>query len=114
MRGPECQGLNLWLRSLQNFNIGGPLERIPEPVIKAFAIVKKAAAQVNMETHLDKKIGGAIVQAADEVNGQTSLMLTGSNNSVMICAGHQRQNEGPFPLGRLADRIWHTNQHERQ
>ncbi|KAJ3054119.1 fumarase fum1 [Rhizophlyctis rosea] len=54
-------------RSLQNFNIGGPLERIPEPVIKAFAIVKKAAAQVNMETHLDKKVGGAIVQAADEV-----------------------------------------------
>ncbi|KAJ3038935.1 fumarase fum1 [Rhizophlyctis rosea] len=54
-------------RSLQNFNIGGPQERIPEPVIKAFAIVKKAAAQVNMETHLDKKIGEAIVQAADEV-----------------------------------------------
>ncbi|KAJ3297370.1 fumarase fum1 [Borealophlyctis nickersoniae] len=54
-------------RSLQNFNIGGPSERIPEPVIKAFAIVKKAAATVNMETHLDKTIGGAIVQAADEV-----------------------------------------------
>ncbi|RKO84882.1 hypothetical protein BDK51DRAFT_38120 [Blyttiomyces helicus] len=54
-------------RSLQNFNIGGPAERIPEPVIKAFAIIKKAAAQVNMETHLDKTVGNAIVQAADEV-----------------------------------------------
>lgn len=54
-------------RSLQNFNIGGPQERIPEPVIKAFGIIKKAAAIVNMETHLDKKVGTAIVQAADEV-----------------------------------------------
>jgi fumarate hydratase class II len=56
---------------LQNFNIGGPHERIPEPVIKAFGIIKKAVAMVNMETHLDKKIGNAIVEAADEViNGK--------------------------------------------
>ncbi|KND02367.1 fumarate hydratase, mitochondrial [Spizellomyces punctatus DAOM BR117] len=54
-------------RSLQNFDIGGETERMPYPVIKAFAIVKKAAAKVNSETHLDKKIAEAIVQAADEV-----------------------------------------------
>ncbi|KAJ3390642.1 fumarase fum1 [Entophlyctis sp. JEL0112] len=54
-------------RSLQNFNIGGTAERMPEPVIKAFGIIKKAAAQVNMETGLDKTVGGAIVTAADEV-----------------------------------------------
>ncbi|KAJ3201829.1 fumarase fum1 [Entophlyctis luteolus] len=54
-------------RSLQNFNIGGSAERMPEPVIKAFGIIKKAAAQVNMETGLDKNVGGAIVTAADEV-----------------------------------------------
>ncbi|KAJ3099948.1 fumarase fum1 [Physocladia obscura] len=54
-------------RSLQNFNIGGPTERMPEPVVKAFGIIKKAAAQVNMETGLDKTIGNAIVNAADEV-----------------------------------------------
>ncbi|KAH6577238.1 hypothetical protein BASA60_004173 [Batrachochytrium salamandrivorans] len=54
-------------RSLQNFDIGGPSERIPEPVIKAFAIVKKAAAVVNMSTGLDQTVGNAIVQAADEV-----------------------------------------------
>ncbi|KAI9203275.1 fumarate hydratase precursor rhizopus oryzae [Polychytrium aggregatum] len=58
-------------RSLQNFNIGGPSERIPEPVIKAFGVIKKAAAIVNMETGLDRKVGNAIVQAADEViNGK--------------------------------------------
>ncbi len=40
---------------------------MPEPVIKAFGVIKKAAAQVNMETGLDKKIVSAIVNAADEV-----------------------------------------------
>ena len=40
---------------------------MPEAVIKAFGIIKKAAAIVNMKTHLDKKIGNAIVQASDEV-----------------------------------------------
>lgn len=54
-------------RSLQNFNIGGSQERMPEAVIKAFGIIKKAAAIVNMKTHLDKNIGNAIVQASDEV-----------------------------------------------
>jgi fumarate hydratase class II len=54
-------------RSLQNFNIGGPTERMPEPVINAFAIIKKSVAIVNMKTGLDPKVGNAIVQAADEV-----------------------------------------------
>ncbi|KAI8799622.1 fumarate hydratase [Cladochytrium replicatum] len=55
-------------RSIQNFKIGGPSERIPEPVITAFGIVKKAAAMVNMESgNIDKIVGEAIVQAADEV-----------------------------------------------
>ncbi|KAJ3411468.1 fumarase fum1 [Chytridiales sp. JEL 0842] len=54
-------------QSLQNFDIGGPTERMPEPVVKAFGVIKKAAAIVNMETGLDAKVGNAIVQAADEV-----------------------------------------------
>src|SRR6202012_1772494 len=53
-------------RSLGNFKIGG--ERMPEPLIKALAIVKKAAALTNIEQGgIDKKIGDAIIQAADEV-----------------------------------------------
>lgn len=53
-------------RSLQNFKIGG--ERMPEPLIHALALVKKAAALVNVEMGgIDKKIADAIVQAADEV-----------------------------------------------
>lgn len=53
-------------RSLQNFKIGG--ERMPWPLIKALAIIKKAAAITNTALgSLDKKIADAIVQAADEV-----------------------------------------------
>lgn len=50
-----------------NFKIGGPTERMPEPVISAFAIVKKACALINMENGMNKDIGNAIVQASDEV-----------------------------------------------
>ncbi|KAG0364640.1 fumarate hydratase [Gamsiella multidivaricata] len=54
-------------RSLQNFDIGGPTERMPEPLIKAFGVLKRAAAQVNMTYGLDKTVGDAIVKASDEV-----------------------------------------------
>lgn len=53
--------------SFQNFDIGGETERMPLPLIKAFAILKKAAAIVNKEYGLDAKVSQAIVQAADEV-----------------------------------------------
>ncbi|MCB1498303.1 MAG: class II fumarate hydratase, partial [Bauldia sp.] len=53
-------------RSIQNFPIGG--ERIPEPVVRALGIVKRAAAEANMSLgRLDAKLGAAIVQAANEV-----------------------------------------------
>jgi fumarate hydratase class II len=53
-------------RSLQNFRIGG--DRMPEPLIRAFGIVKRAAAETNMALGaLDKKRGQAIVGAAQEV-----------------------------------------------
>ena len=54
-------------RSLQNFDIGGPTERLPPPLIKAFGVLKKAASRVNMTYGLDPKIGNAISQAADDV-----------------------------------------------
>ncbi|ELU36465.1 aspartate ammonia lyase [Rhizoctonia solani AG-1 IA] len=54
-------------RSLQNFDIGGAAERLPLPLIKAFGVLKKAAAEVNVTYGLDPKIGQAISQAADEV-----------------------------------------------
>ena len=53
--------------SLQNFDIGGPAERLPAPLIKAFGVLKKAAAKVNITYGLDPKLGEAIQRAADEV-----------------------------------------------
>ncbi|RUP52233.1 hypothetical protein BC936DRAFT_150060 [Jimgerdemannia flammicorona] len=54
-------------KSLQNFDIGGERERMPEPLVKAFGVLKKAAATVNMTYGLDPTIGNAILQASDEV-----------------------------------------------
>lgn len=71
-------------RSLENFKIG--TERMPEPLIKALAIVKLAAASVNMKQgSIDNRVGDAICTAAQEVidgkfNNQFSLVVwqTGS------------------------------------
>lgn len=54
-------------RSLQNFDIGGPTERLPPPLIKAFGVLKKAASVVNVGYGMDPKIGEAIQKAADDV-----------------------------------------------
>ena len=53
-------------RSLGNFKIGW--EKQPEPVIRAMGIVKKAAAQANMDLgKMDPEIGKVIVEVAGEV-----------------------------------------------
>src|SRR5690606_17614421 len=53
-------------RSLHNFRIGQ--ETQPKPIIRALGIVKRAAAEVNMDLgRLDPVLGRAIVQAAQEV-----------------------------------------------
>ncbi len=53
-------------RSFQNFKIGG--ERMPVPLIRAFGLLKQAAAEANMALgKLDKKVGKAIAAAAAEV-----------------------------------------------
>jgi fumarate hydratase, class II len=69
--GPiEVPAEKLWgaqtQRSFQNFKIGG--ERMPIPLIRAFGLLKQAAAEANMAMgKLDKKIGKAIAAAAAEV-----------------------------------------------
>lgn len=54
-------------RSLENFKINQPQDRMPTPIIKAFGILKGAAATVNIQYGLDPKIGEAIQEAAKEV-----------------------------------------------
>ncbi|WP_342362238.1 class II fumarate hydratase [Terrarubrum flagellatum] len=54
-------------RSLENFRIGGPAERMPRALIHALALVKKAAAIANRDLHvLDIATANAIIAAADE------------------------------------------------
>jgi fumarate hydratase, class II len=70
--GPiEVPGDKYWgaqtQRSLQNFKIGGERERMPLPVVRAFGLLKKAAAQANKNFGLDNKVADAIIKAADEV-----------------------------------------------
>jgi fumarate hydratase, class II len=53
-------------RSLQNFKIGW--EKQPASVVRALGIIKRAAAETNMGLgHLDKVIGAAVINAAQEV-----------------------------------------------
>jgi fumarate hydratase, class II len=53
-------------RSLRNFRIGS--ERMPGPVIRSLAIIKRAAAEVNLRLGtLDARRSKAIVRAAQEV-----------------------------------------------
>ena len=53
-------------RSFENFKIG--TQRMPEEIIHAFGVLKKAAAQANLTLGvLDEKRASAIQQAADEV-----------------------------------------------
>ncbi len=50
-------------RSLQNFQIGG--QTMPQPLIRAFGVLKYAAAIVNMRLGaLDESIGLGITKAA--------------------------------------------------
>lgn len=54
------------LRAMENFKITG--QKLDPDFIVAMAMVKKAAAKANMSTgRLDKTIGDALVQAADEI-----------------------------------------------
>ena len=92
----ECS--HIWLthvyRSLQNFDIGGPTERLPQPLIKAFGVLKKAAAIVNIGYGMDQKVGEAIQEAADDVSD--SMLSHLGIWHLPISQGHIWQVDGPL------------------
>ncbi|CAG9461662.1 unnamed protein product [Pedinophyceae sp. YPF-701] len=106
-------------RSTQNFKIGGPTQRMPLPVVRAFGVLKRAVARVNMKHGLDPKIGEAIVQAAGEVaDGKLDdhfplvIWQTGSGtqsnmNSNEVIANRAIQILG----GTVGDKSVHPNDH---
>uniref|UniRef100_A0A2K6GYD7 Fumarate lyase N-terminal domain-containing protein n=1 Tax=Propithecus coquereli TaxID=379532 RepID=A0A2K6GYD7_PROCO len=89
------------VRSTMNFKIGGVTKRMPIPVIKAFGILKRAAAEVSQNYGLDPKIADAIMRAADEVaegklNDHFPLLVQAAGGCFSflhrkLCGGHRGQ-----------------------
>ncbi|KAJ0111222.1 hypothetical protein Patl1_00944 [Pistacia atlantica] len=106
-------------RSLLNFDIGGPRERMPEPIVRAFGILKKCAAKVNMEYGLDPAIGKAIMQAAQEVaEGKLTdhfplvVWQTGSGTQSNMNANEVIANRAAEILGhKRGEKFVHPNDH---
>jgi fumarate hydratase class II len=106
-------------RSLENFRIGG--ERMPPALIHALAIQKKVAALANMELGaLDKRLGDAIVKAADEVIAGTRddefplvVWQTGSGTQTNMNMNEVLANRANELLGgkRGAQNPVHPNDH---
>jgi fumarate hydratase class II len=92
-------------RSLGNFKIGG--ETMPLPLVRALGVIKKAAALTNMDLGtLDKPIGEAIAQAAQEVidgalDGHFPLVVwqTGSGTQTNMNANEVISNRAIELLG---------------
>jgi fumarate hydratase class II len=92
-------------RSLKNFAIGD--ETMPRPIVRALGLQKKSAALANMELGLlDRKIGEAVVQAADEIidgrlNDQFPLSIwqTGSGTQTNMNANEVIANRAIDILG---------------
>lgn len=76
--------------SLLNFDIGGPTERLPPPLIKAFGVLKKAASIVNVGYGLDPKVGEAIQKAADDVR-RKSIRARVLSILLVVISGHFRR-----------------------
>lgn len=92
-------------RSLQNFKIGW--EKQPIAVIRALGVIKRAAAESNMDLgKLDETIGKAIIEAAQEVidgklNDQFPLVVwqTGSGTQTNMNANEVIANRAIEILG---------------
>lgn len=110
-------------RSFENFKIGGTRERIPEPVIRAFGILKKSAAIVNEKLGtLEPEIAKPIQQAADEV-AQGKLLdhfplvvfQTGSGTQSNMNANEVISNRAIELIGgKIGSKQIHPNNHVNQ
>ena len=108
--GPiEVPANRLWgaqtQRSSENFRIGE--ERMPAPLIRALAVVKRAAARVNQDLGLlDGRLADAIVAAADEIvagrlDGEFPLVVwqTGSGTQTNMNLNEVIANRANVLLG---------------
>jgi len=101
-------------RSLENFEIG--TEKMPLEIIRAFAILKKAAALVNLELgQLEESLADAIVVACNEISdgkwdSQFPLVVwqTGSGTQSNMNVNEVIANRGNQLLG---EKKLHPNDH---
>ncbi|KAF3627183.1 Fumarate hydratase class II [Capsicum annuum] len=92
---------------------------MPEPIVRAFGILKKCAAKVNMEYGLDPSIGKAVMQAAQEVaegklNDHFPLVVwqTGSGTQSNMNANEVIANRAAEILGhKRGEKHVHPNDH---
>lgn len=104
-------------RSLQNFDIAG--ERMPLPLIYAFAILKKSAAKVNRQFGLPQNISEAIIKAADDVlqgkmDEEFPLVVwqTGSGTQTNMNVNEVLANKAIEHLGgKFGSKMVHPNDH---
>ena len=106
------------MRAVLNFPISDL--RFPRPFLRALGLVKLAAAKTNMALGLlDKKLGDAVVQAAQEVaDGKLDqhfvldIFQTGSGTSTNTNANEVIANRACQILGSdLGSRLVHPNDH---
>ena len=107
-------------RSLQNFPIG--TETMPDEVIRAFGLLKKAAAQANVELGvLDERVGALIADTCDELlegklegNFPLKVWQTGSGTQSNMNVNEvvaTRANQLAAARGMALERPVHPNDH---
>src|SRR5213083_689746 len=105
-------------RAVQNFPISGL--RFPRPFIRALGLIKRAAAELNMDLGLlERPVGTAIVTAATEVadgrldnNFVLDIFQTGSGTSTNMNANEVIANRASELLGgSRGSRKVHPNDH---
>ncbi|MEJ2078066.1 MAG: class II fumarate hydratase [Acidobacteriota bacterium] len=105
-------------RAVLNFPISGL--RFPRPFIRAMGLIKKAAAQTNLELgRLDAEIAEAVIQAADEVIAGklddqfvVDIFQTGSGTSTNMNANEVIANRATeIRGGKIGSKAIHPNDH---
>ena len=107
-------------RSLENFRIGTDRFRMPLEIIRAYGMLKKAAARANVELgELPEEIAKAIIQAAEEVvQGKWDdhfplvVFQTGSGTQTNMNVNEVIANRASEILGKpLGSKYVHPNDH---
>lgn len=84
-------------RSLDNFDIAREADIMPTPIIKAFGILKKAAAIVNVDFGLDKLLGTqGVMQLGPSSKQLRTSSMGNSISSSLSWFGKPDQERSPI------------------